>query len=227
MNNDVWPEFQKDYTHLYVYKKMQEKDAAESRILKIALVACLLILAVALVVMIYAINLPRTVPMVITVSDWGEAKYVGEVSKLNYAGIKVPAIAIEYQLRKFVSNKFTLSTDPNVVRKNLKDCYSCLTNSSSQKLSEELRAYNPLRDVGKIVRNVEIQSVLNVTQNSYQVDFIVTTSSISGRVEKVARYRGLLTTALMEPSDDDKILNPLGIYIKNFDFTEIKTGINK
>ncbi len=227
MESEVWPSLKKDYTHLYVYKKLQEKDAADYKLLKTAFIVCASLLALSLVVMVYAINLPRSVPMVITVSDWGEAKYVGEVSKLNYSGIKVPEIAIEYQIRKFVSNKYTLSTDANIVRKNLKDCYSCLTSSSSQKLSEELRKYNPLKDVGNIIKTVEIQSILNLSQNSYQVDFIVTTTSPAGRVENTARLRGVITTALMEPGNDDKVLNPLGIYIKNFDFTEIKTGINK
>ena len=33
--------------------------------------------------------------------------------------------------------------------------------------------------------------------------------------------RAVLTVALLTPSDEDLILNPLGIYIKAFDFSEI------
>ena len=69
-----------------------------------------------------AINQPKTVPLVVTVSDWGEAKYVGNVSRNNWQGIKVPEIAIEYQLRKFVTNFYAISSDPQVLKNNLNEC---------------------------------------------------------------------------------------------------------
>ena len=56
--------------------------------------------ALALVVMAWCINLPKTVPVLISINDFGEAKYIGEVNRINYSGIKVPEIAIEYQIRK-------------------------------------------------------------------------------------------------------------------------------
>lgn len=223
---DTWAKENASYTHLYVYKKLEQIEKSEKKKWKMIAIISVSLLLVSFLVMIYAINLPRTVPMVITVSDWGEAKYVGEIGKLNYEGIKVPKIAIEYQIRKFVINKYSISSDYAVTRNNLKDCYASLTNVSAQKLSEELENDNPLKNIGKAIKNVEIQSILGLSKNSYQVDFIVSSTSMNGKLLKTERKRGVLTIDLMEPAEEDKILNPLGIYITNFDFTDIKMESN-
>lgn len=223
---DTWAKESGNYTHLYVYKKLEQIEKSEKKKWKMIAIISVSLLLISFLVMIYAINLPRTVPMVITVSDWGEAKYVGEIGKLNYDGIKVPKIAIEYQIRKFVINKYSISSDYTVTRNNLKDCYASLTQTSAQKLSEELGSDNPLKNIGKVIKNVEIQSILNLSKNSYQVDFTVSSTSMNGKLLKSERKRGVLSIDLMEPAEEDKILNPLGIYITNFDFTDIKMESN-
>lgn len=166
--------------------------------------------------------MPKTVPLVITVSDWGEAKYVGAVSNYSYTGMRVPEIAIEYQLRKFITNRFSLPYDRSVLRNNLKDCYASLTRESATKLSAELRMNNPLNEAGKKSVTVDVESVLKLSAQSYQVDFIVLTSDTSGYVNIRQRMRGVLAVKLMEPAEEDQVLNPLGIYITNFDFTQVK-----
>lgn len=178
--------------------------------------------ALSLIVMVWAINLPKTVPVLISVNDFGEAKYIGEVSRINYSGIKVPEVAIEYQIRKFVTNKFTIPGDVEVLRNNLKECYACLTRDTSSKLSSELKEHNPLKDVKDIRKKVDIESVLKTTKNTYQVDFTITQSTPNDMNKNTVRMRGLITMVLLEPHDDDKILNPLGIYFSAYDFTEIK-----
>lgn len=220
--NDTWADENRKFSNLYIYKQICEIENKSNKKWKVIGIGSIAILLLSLIVMFYAINLPKTVPMVITVSDWGEAKYVGEVTKLSYNGLKIPQIAIEYQLRKFITNKYTISTDPSVVRNNLKDCYSALTSTSAQKLSEELKKNNPLKEVGSVIRNVEIESILTVSKSTYQVDFIVKTTGLTGKLNRQQRIRGVITTTTMEPMDEDKVLNPLGIYFTNFDFTEIK-----
>ena len=175
--------------------------------------------------LIYAINLPKTVPLVITVSDWGEAKYVGAVSNYSYNGIKVPEIAINYQLRKFIINRFSIPYDSHILRTNLQDCYSALTRESAAKLSSEIKTDNPMRQYGKKIVTVEIETILKLSAQSYQVDFLIITADSRGQINGRERMRGILAVKLMEPPAEDQILNPLGIYITNFDFTHIKEVI--
>jgi type IV secretion system protein VirB5 len=176
---------------------------------------------VSLAIVFYALTRPATVPLVITVSDWGEAKYLGDVARYSYAGITVPEVAIQYQLRRFVMNLYTIPIDAAVLRANIEDCYACLTGASAQKLSARLREKNPFEEVGINTVRVEIESILEITDKSYQVDFIVTNSRPNETQVRRERMRGTLTVELLEPEKEDQIANPLGIYIVGFDFTKI------
>lgn len=202
--------------------KEEKRQSARWKYFALVSFGCLV---ASLGVLIYAINLPKTVPLVITVSDWGEAKYVGAVSNYSYNGIKVPEIAINYQLRKFIINRFSIPYDPHILRTNLQDCYSALTRESAAKLSSEIKTDNPMRQYGKKIVTVEIETILKLSAQSYQVDFLIITADSRGQINGRERMRGILAVKLMEPPAEDQILNPLGIYITNFDFTHIKEVI--
>lgn len=209
-------------TPLEIYEQMEKEHKKSENKWKFFAYISIGGFVLSLIVMVWAINLPKSVPVLVSLSDFGEAKYIGEVNRINYSGIKIPEIAIEYQIRKFVTNKYTIPGDAEVLRNNLIDCYSCLTRDTSSKLSTELKEHNPIKDVQNIRRKVEIESVLKTSKNSYQVDFTITQTSPNEGSKVVIRMRGIVTVVLLEPADDDKILNPLGIYFNVYDFTEIK-----
>ncbi len=209
-------------TPLEIYEQMEKERKKSENKWKFFAYISIGGFVLSLIVMVWAINLPKSVPILVSLSDFGEAKYIGEVNRINYSGIKVPEIAIEYQIRKFVTNKYTIPGDAEVLRKNLIDCYSCLTRDTSSKLSTELKEHNPIKDVQNFRKKVEIESVLKTSKNSYQVDFTITQTSPNEGNKVVIRMRGIVTVVLLEPADDDKVLNPLGIYFNAYDFTEIK-----
>lgn len=209
-------------TPLEIYEQMEKERKKSENKWKFFAYVSLGGFVLSLIIMVWAINLPKSVPVLVSLSDFGEAKYIGEVNRINYSGIKIPEIAIEYQIRKFVTNKYTIPGDAEVLRNNLIDCYSCLTRDTSSKLSTELKEHNPIKDVQNIRRKVEIESVLKTSKNSYQVDFTITQTSPNEGSKVVIRMRGIATVVLLEPADDDKVLNPLGIYFNAYDFTEIK-----
>ena len=207
---------------LEMYEEFVRNDALRDKKFRIfAWTSCLGFL-IALLICFYAVNLPKQVPLVITVSDWGEAKYVGNISRLNYQGLKIPAVAIEYQIRKFVSNFFEIPGDTAVLKKNLRDCYASVDAATAEKLSNTLKEDNPLKNVGKIFRTIDIESVLKLTDSSYQADFVLSDKDKSASRVNKRRFRGILTIKLLEHAKDDMILNPLGIYITDFEFKEIK-----
>lgn len=218
----VW-KFEKSKNEpLEIYEDLVNKDRRTQNKFRIMAYVSLAGFIMAIAALIYALNLPRTVPVLVTMSDWGEAKYVGEINKLSYQGIKVPEIAIEYQIRKFVNNYFSIPGDPDVLKKNLIDCYSCLTSETADKLSSQLKEDNPLKNYGMVRKTVEIESLLSLSKNSYQVDFITKTTNERNQNIITTRMRGVITVILLEPDNDDKILNPLGIYLSSYDFREIK-----
>ncbi|MCQ2596574.1 MAG: type IV secretion system protein [Treponema sp.] len=209
-------------TPLEIYQNLVEKDRKNEKKLRMIAYVSLTGFILAIIGLLWAISLPKTVPVLVTLSDFGEAKYLGEVNKINYEGIKIPEIAIEYQIRKFVTNKYTIPGDKTVLRNNLIDCYSSLTRKSAAKMNSEINEHNPLNDVENLRRRVDIESVLALSKNSYQIDFLTTQSNPYNSNIVTARIRGVVTITLLEPSKEDKLLNPLGIYIDSYDFTQLK-----
>lgn len=197
---------------------MQNKENRTWRIIAIISICSFFI---SLALMLYAIKLPKTVPMVITVSDFGEAKYVGEVSKLSYDNIKVPELAIQYQIRKFIINMRTINSDADVMKQNVRHLYTMLTTQSSQKLNNILREESPFKDFGRFKRSVLIESLLKLSNDAYQVDFIETRTNTTGMIIDKNRFRAIISTQLLEPSESMKKENPLGIFISAFDISKV------
>lgn len=195
----------------------------ENKTWRIIAVASLSFLFLSLLLLLYAIKLPKTIPMVITVSEYGEAKYVGNVSKMSYSNMKVPDIAIQYQIKRFVTNMNTITSDAQVMRQNIRDCYNMLSGDAGLKLSNILKKDNPFDKFGDIKQSILLESILQLSPQSYQVDYIQSKITMTGVVTDRTRYRGIISIALLEPPEDKKIENPLGIYISDFDFTKVNT----
>jgi type IV secretion system protein VirB5 len=171
-------------------------------------------------VYVRAVNLQRTIPVLVTVSNWGEAKYQGEVTE-SLTSMSVPDAAVEYQVRDFVSKLRAIPTDAQVLYQDITHLYDMVTAQCSKTMTAQLQANAPFDVVGKTKRLIEIESVIKLTGGSYQIDWIENNSGTSNYSQ---RFRGVVTTKLLEPPKDKRVKNPLGIYIDDYSYTEIQGG---
>lgn len=110
------------------------------------------------------------------------------------------------------------------MKKSLSTTYHLLTSTTASKYSSKLKEENPFADFGSKTREVFFQTEpLQLSKDSYQVDFQVVTRSLSGSVSENQKLRAVISVKVLQPSDDDIKDNPLGIYITAFDFKEIMT----
>lgn len=221
MEQTSWTLSKNDKTPLSLYEDFKKSEEKKARRYNVIFWIAIFGFIASMIMVGFALSLPKAVPLVISVSDFGEAKYLGDVSRYSYNSIKVPIECYEYQLRKFISNCYTLPSDFSILKKNLNENYSLLNSTSSNKYNIFLNELNPRKDFGKKLVNVEFVSILNQSKNTYQVDFIVTRTQKNGDLKAKTRMRALITLELMVPSKEDIENNPLGIYVTNFDFTEI------
>jgi type IV secretion system protein VirB5 len=178
----------------------------------------LVLSAVNLFYFVYALSLQKTVPVLINVMPSGEAVFLGEVRQ---SGIQeVPEQAILFQARKFVMNLRSISTDAQVLYNNIDECYSMVTGSYEPVMTRMLRSSSPFNLVGKTRRTVEIESVLKTTGSSYQIDWTETETEI-GSSPKQKKMRALVTIKLLPADGGIAKKNPLGIFIDNFEMTEL------
>ena len=178
----------------------------------------ILLFIISLFLFFYSVSQQKTVPVLVNVMPTGEAQYLGEVRQTG--NIQVPDAAIHYQIRKFISSLRSVSTDYQVVYNNIDECFSMVTSGYSPIMRNMLISDSPFDLVGRVRRTVEVESVLAITGNSYQVNWnesVIDTSS----GQKTFRMRGVVTVRLITPTDATIKRNPLGIYIENFEMAEL------
>jgi type IV secretion system protein VirB5 len=176
----------------------------------------------------YAVSQPDSIPVLVTMNDFGETQYIGPVSRKNYQNFNVPEVAIQAQVKEFISLSNTLSTDKTVMKKAVNKTYHLLTSVTAQRYSTLVKEQNPFADFGTRTREVLFQTEpLKVSADTYQVDYQLITRQLSGQVMSNEAYRAVITIKMLQPAEEDIKDNPLGIYITSFDMKKIdKTIIN-
>jgi type IV secretion system protein VirB5 len=192
-----------------ISKKKWRMTAFISQLLNIAAIGLLL----------YAVSLRKYIPVIVTVSPWGEAQYAGDASGLSYQNARIPDIAIQYQIRDFLVKLRSISSDSDVLYNNITDCYTKVTTACAAKMTAELRSADPFSEVGRIKRSLTVETILRLSEHTWQVDWVETSASSTTTAR---RYRGVFTIALLEPPAKQRMQNPLGIYIDTYDITEIQ-----
>lgn len=197
---------------------------SENRILKYVVIVSCLAFFVSIGITLYAVSLPESIPVLVTMNDFGEASYVGAVSRRNFQNYSVPELAVQFQIKKFINLSHTLSTDKIIMKKNVSVTYHLLTSTTASKYSALLKENNPFADFGTKTKEVEFQTEpLQLSKDTYQVDYQIKTRLLSGTLTDDKRMRAVISVKAMRPSNEDIKDNPLGIYITAFDFKEVYT----
>lgn len=198
---------------------LQDQIKAKNFALRFVGTGSLLLFAASLLLFFVALQRQDIVPVLVNVMPSGEAAYLGEV-RAGPGGIQVPEAAIRYQVKEFVSNLRSVPVDIQVMNERLTKCYHAISKSYEAYLTRIIREQGFFSLVGKIRRSVEIESVLRITSNSYQVDWTETVSESNGMQQR-HKMRALLTVVTIEPQPDFIETNPLGIFIEDFEWTEL------
>ena len=198
----------------------------ENRILKFVAVVSVLAFFLSIGITLYAVAQPDSIPVLVTMNDFGETQYIGPVSRRNYQNFNVPEVAVQALVKEFVSLTNTLSTDRIVMKRAVARTYHLLTSTTASKYSTLVKENNPFKEFGNRTKEVLFQTEpLKVSQDTYQVDYQVITRQLSGQLMTNEAYRAVITVKMMQPSEEDIKDNPLGIYITSFDSKLIDTKV--
>lgn len=178
---------------------------------------------IALGILIYAVNLPKTIPIVVTVNPEGAAQYIGKVDKSLYGKNTIPEIAKTYQIETLLKNMFTIVIDKDAQNDYILQANSLVQAGAITQLDTFFRQNNPFLNFGKEIQSIEIEALLKQTDKTYFVNFNVTKKTIDGYVKYNTLYSALINIDYFEPNLDNsknKYPNILGVYITNFDIKE-------
>jgi type IV secretion system protein VirB5 len=172
---------------------------------------------IALGLMFYAINLPKTVPVIVTVDGEGRQHYAGKVDGSYKGRNATPDIARSYQIKRLITSMHTLHLDKDAQKSLVREAQSIVQAGAISQLDLFFQAHNPFMEIGSKTRSVEIDPPLKETAKTWVVYFTTTERSLAGYEGKKTRYSALVN---IDDNYEASEANPLGLYITNFDLKE-------
>ncbi|ODN43113.1 conjugal transfer protein TrbF [Piscirickettsia litoralis] len=157
---------------------------------------------------------------VVYVAEVGSSGQVINVVKTNQPYRPTDA-QYQYFIAKFVRRAMSLPLDPVILKNNLLEAYQLTASKGRLQFNSLMQKLQPTRHIGQLTQTVDVQSVEQITPNSYSASWRQTSYDQNGKVTEVKRYHGIFTVSQTEPTTEHEILiNPLGIHIQYFTLAE-------
>lgn len=163
--------------------------------------------------------------------------YVVEVDRLGY-GLTVPKPLIpssepalvdrmeRYEVASFIRNSRSVSGDPATEQHMLDDMLAHAKAAADKYLDEyfhsENFAHNPFKIAEHQTVSVQIDSILELSEHSFQVRWTEQARDPSGVVSRPpTHWEAALKTQIVPPSSDEAIVsNPLGFYVTQLSWAQ-------
>lgn len=169
----------------------------------------------------YALHLSRQsriIPYIVEVDRLGSPVAVGVPERIEYADQRV----VRAILANFVASFRSVTPDAVVQKTYIDRTYALLRASdpSTEKINAWFRSNSPFEAAKRVTVAVEVSNIVALSERSWQIDWTEFERDRRGRETANRRYRGIATVTLTEPQDEAVIrLNPIGLYVRDFDWT--------
>lgn len=160
----------------------------------------------------------KLVPYIVEVDKLGTAASIGFPQQIEYADPRV----VRATLGSFVSNFRSVTPDAVVQKQYIDRTYALLRTSdpATEKVNSWFRTNSPFDKARNATISIEVNNVVALSPQSWQLDWTEFERDRKGKETGVRRFRGIATVTLTAPQDEAIIrLNPIGLYLRDFDWT--------
>jgi len=160
----------------------------------------------------------KLVPYIIEVDKLGSAVNAGFPQQIEYADPRV----VRATLGGFVSNFRSVTPDAVVQKRYIDRTYALLRTAdpATEKVNNWFRSNSPFEKAKTATVAIEVNNIVPLSNQSYQIDWTEYERDRKGQEVAQRRFRGVATVTLIPPQDETVIrLNPIGLYLKDFDWT--------
>lgn len=167
---------------------------------------------------LYAMSRSLVEPVVITVDKTtGVTNVVGKASAQAYTPQQAE---IAYFLGHVVRLLRVVPLDPVVVRTQWNEAYRFMRQAAATKLNAWAREPDsPLSKVGQETVTLQMQSVLPIAADSYELRWTQSSFQREGALIQTSTWTATFTLEFERPATEEDIaVNPLGIYVKDFEW---------
>jgi len=187
---------------------------------KIVAFISLLITLISVAGLAYSASQNKFVPYVVEVDKLGNSVAVKKAQQTTYDNPKV----IKYSLAEFIKNFRTIYGDPVVQKDIILKSYKYLSPSypAYNMVSSYLKDHSPFERQKKESVNVEIDSIMPINENTYQIDWHEIAFDKKGNKLRTDYFKASATILIVPPTTEAEIIsNPIGLYITEFNFSKI------
>ncbi|MEO3388904.1 conjugal transfer protein TrbF [Mesorhizobium sp. CAU 1741] len=178
-------------------------------------------MAMAIIGFVYALyqsTQVKLVPYIVEVDRLGTAVSAGFPQQIEYADPRVVRAA----LGGFVAAFRSVTPDAVVQKQYIDRTYALLRTSdpATEKVNAWFRSNSPFDRARTLTVAIEVTNIVPLSNQSYQIDWTEYERDRQGKELAVRRFRGIATVTLTPPQDEAVIrLNPIGLYLRDFDWT--------
>ena len=172
---------------------------------------------------LYLAAQPKLVPHIIEVDKLGEPKYLGPLERRAVHDFKPSTPAIQYHLRRFVTDTREISSDPGLLKRNWIDAYRLVTTRGANQLNAYVRDRNPFAQLQAQIRiTLQVNVIVAISADTWQADWTETTWDDQGNQTDTRSFRGTFHLLVRVPESSDELAaNPLSLYIDELHWAEL------
>lgn len=160
----------------------------------------------------------KLVPYIVAVDKLGAPMAVSRADMASRADQRL----IRAQLARWVETVRSVYQDAGAERESLTAAYGMIRKSDPayKKLNEYFSKQDPFQRAAKEGVDVEISTVLPISEETWQVQWMETSHSSKGELIGSVPMQANITVAIDPPTEESKLLkNPLGIYITQYNWS--------
>lgn len=230
---NVSQEHQEDQTNPYLneqnkYSSLAAAKTALVRTWQLIGLFSLFLVAIAIGSVTYLGNQAQFKPYIVEVDSLGDVRVAAVLNEATRADERI----IRKALADWITALYTVTVDTNLQGNYIRFVYSMLGTSDPARAKVDAfyqdPLTNPFNTAEAALINVQIHSVLPLTNNSWQVDWTQVVSDKEGGIKQTTRYRATVVFYVGKPPSNDSgsindavLNNPLGYYIKDFSIVRV------
>lgn len=212
------------------YDSALSKTIAEAQVWRNVGFISVIMLCVMCVCFMYIGLKPKKDYLVIGVNDIGKVRYYGSTQGKTFDDFVDTTNVKKNIINEFITKRYTMTSDSDVMYANFQNCLYFLDANRRNAFINEVNEEDPFSDVGKIKGNVEMDTIIPVTENSYQAEWYTVYSEMNGGRMERRHWRGIFSFSRInaqqysELSEKEYLNNASGYYITDYSIEEIKVA---
>lgn len=207
-----------DEQAVFMAGTIQSISQKNARMWQVIALVSLVSFFVSLGICAYAVRLPKTVPVIVTVDGDGVTNYVGRVDRSYWGRNSIPENAKTYVIKRLIANMFTRVIDTRAQQSYVDECGAICQGQALNLLDTFFLENNPFSMMGVRTQTVNLEEPMRETDRTYVIYFNVLTYE-RGVLMDSRRYSALVTLDFFDGVPET---NPLGIYVTTFDIKTVR-----